>query len=402
MREIPITKVWIEDDDVKAVLEPLRTGWLVQGPCVAEFEDRFARYTGASYAVATSSCTSALHISLAAAGVRPHDEVVVPAFTWVATANAVEYLGARPVFCDIDLDTFNVDVDRLADLITERTRAIVPVHLFGLAADMYPIRRLARWHDLRIVEDAACGLGATYHGTHVGATSSFACFSFHPRKAITTGEGGMIVTSSEESAALCRSLRDHGADRSGSRRDEQAERLLLPSYDRLGYNYRMMDLQGALGSAQMAKADAVRKRRIERARRYDELLESVAWLRRPVVPPDRAHAYQSYVCLFQPEAPTRRNAGRLHDGRNELMVELEARGVATRQGTHAVPALGLYAKKYGLEPGDFPNAWLADRLSLALPLYPQMTDAEQDYVVEQLESAYASTSAGRRSRAAAA
>lgn len=375
---------------MEAVLQPLRSGWVVQGPCVAEFEDKFARFTGARHAIATSSCTSALHLSLAAAGIGPGDEVLVPAFTWVGTANVVEYLGAQPVFCDINLDTFNLDVDQLPDLITERTRAIIPVHLFGLSADMYPIRRFARWHDLQVIEDAACGFGATYDGRHVGTFSHLGCFSFHPRKAITTGEGGMILTERDETAALCRSLRDHGASETDLARDAGRGSFLLPSYDNLGYNYRLTDLQGAVGSIQMDKAEAIQAGRVDRAHRYDELLKAASWLKTPVIPDGCQHAYQSYVCLFRPEPVSIRNVERLHERRNVFMTELESRGVATRQGTHAVVNQGYYRRRYDLRAEDFPNALLAEKLSIALPLFPQMTDAEQDYVVEQLLHAFES------------
>lgn len=390
MPNIPITKVWIDEAEMDSILEPLRSGWIVQGPYVAEFEEKFARFTGARHAIATTSCTTALHLSLAAAGIGAGDEVIVPAFTWVATANVVEYLGAKPVFCDVDLDTFNLDIDQLPDLITERSRAIIPVHLFGLAADMEPIRRVARWNDLQVIEDAACGFGATYKERHVGTLGHFGCFSFHPRKAITTGEGGMILTQSEDAAALCRTLRDHGANKTDLARHSSNGGFLLPSYDHLGYNFRMTDLQGALGSAQMDKAEKIQQARVERARRYNQLLKSTSWLTTPTVPQGREHAYQSYVCLFRPEKVSLNNVDRLHHRRNALMMELESRGIATRQGTHAVTTQGYYRRKYGTKPEDYPNAYLAERLSLTLPVYPQMTDEEQDYVVDQLHHVFES------------
>lgn len=385
---IPITRVVFDDAELAAVQEPLKTGWVVQGPHVAAFEKKFAAFTGAAHAVACSSCTTGLHMALAVAGVGPGDEVVVPAFTWVSTANVVEYLGGRPVFCDVDLATFNLDVAQLAEKITPRTRAIIPVHLFGLAADMDPILALARQHGLAVVEDAACGFGAYYRGRHVGTLGDFGCFSFHPRKAITTGEGGMVLTRSEEAASLCRILRDHGADRTDLARHSGKAGFLLAAYNHLGYNYRMTDLQGALGSVQMDKAEQIQAARTHRARRYDRLLEGLPWLRRPAVPDGYVHGYQSYVCLFQPEPPSLASVERLHARRNALMLALEARGIATRQGTHAVTTLGYYQKKYGIRDEDYSNAYLADRLSLTLPLYAQMTDEEQDEVVRVLQEVY--------------
>ena len=391
MRKIPITQVLLDDAEMAAIVEPLRTGWIVQGPFVAEFEQKFARFTHTSHAMATTSCTTAMHVALAAAGIRPGDEVIVPAFTWVATANVVEYLGAKPVFCDVDLDTFNIDVGQAASLVTSRTRAIMPVHLFGLSADMQPIMELAARHHLKVIEDAACGFGAYYFGTHVGGIGDFGCFSFHPRKAITTGEGGMIVTNDADAAALCRTLRDHGASRSDLSRHSGSGGFLLPAYDHLGYNYRMTDMQGAMGSMQMDKADLIQKKRTERARRYYELLEGLSWLKPPVVPSGSIHGFQSFVCLFQPESVSLANVERLHAQRNDLMMKLESVGIATRQGTHAVTSQGFYREKYGIRREDYPNAYLAESLSLTLPVYPQMTDDEQDYVVEHLIHVFDST-----------
>jgi dTDP-4-amino-4,6-dideoxygalactose transaminase len=371
-----------------AVVEPLKSGWLVQGPYVSEFETKFARYTGAEHAIATTSCTTAMHIALAAAGIGPGDEVIVPAFTWIATANVVEYLGATPVFCDIELDTFNIDVNRAKELITPRTRALMPVHLFGLPANMDAIGKLAAEHGLTVVEDAACGFGAWYKGRHVGNFGHYGCFSFHPRKAITTGEGGMILAGDTKAAELCRTLRDHGASKTDLARHQSSSAFLLPSFDHLGYNYRMTDLQGAVGSMQMDKASYIQEQRTARARRYDQMLNGLTWLRTPMTPKGSVHGFQSYVCLFRPEAPTLGNLESLHSRRNDLMAKMEAAGVSTRQGTHAVTSQGYYANKYGVRKEDFPNATIAEGLSLTLPVYPQMTDDEQDYVVEQLFGAY--------------
>jgi dTDP-4-amino-4,6-dideoxygalactose transaminase len=382
--KIPITKPVFGDIELAAVQEPLKSGWIVQGPRVAEFEQRFAQYTGAACAVATTSCTTALHLALIALGVGPGDEVIVPAFTWVATANVIEMQRAQPVFADIELDTFNIDPSQLQRQITARTKAIMPVSLFGLSAAMDPIMDLAKRHGLKVVEDAACAVGALYNGQHAGTRADIGCFSFHPRKAITTGEGGMIITAREDIAQLVRSLRDHGASTSDLARHLGARSYVMPEFDILGYNYRMTDLQGALGVVQMNRLASILDGRTRVAARYDQHLRRLDWLRRPVVPEDCQHSYQSYVCLFQPERPTLANVDRLRVARNALMGRLETAGVATRPGTHAVHLLGYYHKKYGLSPEAFPNALFADHLSLALPIYPQMTDAEQDFVLEQL------------------
>ena len=205
---VPIARTALTEDEIQSVLAPLRSGWLVQGPKVREFEEKWSAFTGAKHSIAVTSCTTGLHLSLAALGFGPGDEAIVPAFTWIATANVVEHLGGTVVFCDIDPRTFNLDVKQLASRIGPKTRAIIPVHLFGLAADMDPIMAMARQHDLRVVEDAACGFGSLHNGRHVGTIGDTGCFSFHPRKAITTGEGGMITTQDDALAERLRRLRD--------------------------------------------------------------------------------------------------------------------------------------------------------------------------------------------------
>lgn len=385
MRQIPITRPFFGPEELQAVQRPLESEWVVQGPYVREFESRFASYTASSHAAATSSCTTALQVAAAALELKPGDEVIVPAFTWVSTANVVEYFGAKPVFCDVDLETFNIDVARCEALVTDRTVGIVPVHLFGLAADIDGVLELAERKGLWVIEDAACGFGAWHKGRHVGTFGTFGAFSFHPRKSITTGEGGMVTTADARLDELVRSLRDHGASRSDRERHVSGGAFLLAEYPYLGFNVRMTDIQGALGCAQMDRADWILTRRRELAARYDALLAQVDWLRTPVVPSDGVHGYQAYVCLFAPEEPTLGNLGDLHLRRNRLMQELEEQGIATRQGTHAAALTRYYAEKYSLELEQFPVAAVAERLSLTLPLYPQMTEEEQDTVVSALQ-----------------
>lgn len=382
--KIPISKPYFGEEERLAIQEPLETGWVVQGPKVAEFENLFAAYTGASHAMATTSCTTALHLALIALGVGPGDEVIVPAFTWVATANVVEMQGARPIFVDIELDTFNIDVDKIEKAITPRTKVIMPVSLFGISAPMKPIMEIARKHGLKVVEDDACGTGAWYHDAHAGTLADAGCFSFHPRKAITTGEGGMVITNNGEMAERIRSLRDHGASKSDLARHLGARSYLLPDFNVVGYNYRMTDFQGALGVAQMHRLEWILEQRTARAHVYDKALVDIPWLRAPVLPAGYRHGYQSYVCLFQPEQPSLSNVDRLHANRNKLMDELEGQGIASRPGTHAVHMLGFYREKYSIKPEDFPNAFLADQLTLSLPLYAQMTGDEQEFVIESI------------------
>jgi perosamine synthetase len=385
---VPISRPSFGPEEADAVRAPLESGWIVQGPRVAEFEEAFGGYVGVEHAVATTSCTTALHLAVAILGLKPGDEVIVPAFTWVSTANVVEYMGATPRFCDVALDSFNIDPALIEEQVTPRTVGIIPVHLFGLCAEMDPVGVLAETHGLWIVEDAACALGAWQGGEHAGTLGDLGAFSFHPRKSITTGEGGMLTTARADWAEAAESLRDHGAGRSDLSRHEQPHGFLLSDFDRLGYNYRMTDLQGALGCVQMERADWILDERRRRAGLYDEALAGLDWLLTPGVPEGNVHGYQSYVCLFRPEEPSLENVDRLFDARNRVMAAMERNGIATRQGTHAAALTGFYSGKYGLRREDFPNAALAERLSLALPLYPDMTDADQELVVSEMMRAF--------------
>jgi perosamine synthetase len=379
MTNIPIAKPLFGPEEIAAVAAALESGWIVQGPRVAEFEKLFSIFADVGHALACSNGTTALHLACSALRLGPDEEVIVPAFTWVATPNAIVYCGATPIFCDIDLATYNIDPRAIESLITPRTRGILPVHLFGLPAEMDAIRDIAKRRDLWIVEDAACAMGATLGGKHVGAFGDAATFSFHPRKSITTGEGGMVTTDREEVAAAVRSLRDHGV---APRRGEPS--FLLPDYSEIGFNYRMTDVQGAIGCVQMDRAEAILSGRRERAHMYDVELADLPWLRRPIVPDGMTHGYQAYVCMFAPEEPGLHNVDQLEGRRNALMTALDARGISTRQGTHAPVLQSVYRKRFGTRSEMFPNAVLAEKLSLALPLYPQMTNDDQRRVVDAL------------------
>lgn len=385
---VPIARTSLLESEIQSVMEPLRSGWLVQGPKAREFEDKWSAFTGAKHSIAVTSCTTGLHLSLAAMGILPGDEVIVPAFTWIATANVVEHLGAKVVFCDIDLDTFNLDVQQLALLVTNKTKAILPVHLFGMAADMEAINAFAKQHQLWVVEDAACGFGSRYHEKHVGTLGHTGVFSFHPRKAITTGEGGMITTQDDELAAKLRRLRDHGAAMSDLQRHLGARPYLLADHPDAGYNQRMTDLQAALGAAQMDRATDIVRERQYLAQRYDEAFATLAWLRTPVQRAGYEHGYQSYPCMFQPESVNTDTVSRINERRNAWMDKLQKLGISTRPATHAVHMLTFYRAKYKIKPQDFPNAYAANHCSISLPLFHGMTVDEQDYVIEQvLESA---------------
>ncbi|QNI75214.1 perosamine synthetase protein family [Synechococcus sp. MVIR-18-1] len=387
--KVPIARTGLTEDEIQSVLVPLRSGWLVQGPKVREFEQAWSSFTGADHSIAVTSCTSALHMSLAALGFGPGDEAIVPAFTWISTANVVEHLGGRVVFADIDLSTFNIDPAGIESLITPRTKAILPVHLFGLSADMHVINEIAQKNNLWVVEDAACGFGSTFHGRHVGTLGNTGCFSFHPRKAITTGEGGMITTNDSLLAESLRRLRDHGAAMSDLQRHLGPKPYLLADHPDAGYNQRMTDLQAALGVAQMHRADAIVAERRQLAERYDLAFSELNWLQTPKVSLGCSHGYQSYPCLFEPEllstalkTSDQALLGQIKERRNAWMETLQQKGISTRPATHAVHMLSFYRDKYHLNPEQFPAAQAANDCSVSLPLFHGMSSEEQTYVID--------------------
>lgn len=382
--KVPIARTSLSQMEIQSVLEPLESGWLVQGPKVKEFEEKWSLFTGAKHSIAVTSCTSALHLSLAALGFSTNDEAIVPAFTWISTANVVEHLGGKTVFCDISLKDFNLDVRALEECITPRTKAILPVHLFGFPADIEPIQSIAKKYNLWIVEDAACGFGAKYNEQHVGTFGDTGCFSFHPRKSITTGEGGMVTVENDELANYIRRLRDHGASMSDLQRHLGPRPYLLSDHPDAGYNQRMTDIQGALGSAQMDRADSIIAERKHLASVYDEAFKDLQWLQTPIRANRYSHGYQSYPCLFHPEPICLESISRIHTARNNWMDSLQQQGISTRPATHSVHMLSYYNKKYGLEPEHYINAYAANHCSISLPLFNGMSCSEQSYVIERV------------------
>lgn len=374
-RNIDISHPDTGEEEWQALKEPLMTGWLTQGPKVEAFEKAFAKRHGVKYAFATTSCTTALHLILTALGIGPGDEVIVPAFTWVSTANVVLYCGATPVFVDVDRTTFNIDVAQISKKLNKRTKAILPVHLFGLCADIDAIAEAAP--GISIIEDAACASGSGYKGRSAGSLGVAAAFSFHPRKSITTGEGGMVTTNNKELAEKVNSLRNHGASLSEEERHHGSQPYILPDFNLLGFNYRMTDLQGAVGMVQLSKLDRYIEERRRRANYYTEELTDVSWLRTPFVPVGYLHGWQGYVCYI--------DESRSPMPRNELMKTLYAKGIHTRPGTHAVHMLGLYRRGFGFTQEDFPGARDCDRYSMAIPLHNRMVAEDYEYVVKAIK-----------------
>lgn len=374
-RSIAISLPATGEDEWQAIREPLTTGWLTQGPKVAAFEQAFAARHGVAHALATTSCTTGLHLILAGLNIGPGDEVVVPAFTWVATANVVVYCGATPVFADVDRVTYNIDPVDVARRITPRTKAVIAVHLFGLCADMEALRAVVPSH-IPIIEDAACAAGANYKGTSAGGLGTAAAFSFHPRKSITTGEGGMVTTNDPGLAEVANMLRNHGASISEEQRHNGPRPYLLPEFNLLGFNYRMTDLQGAVGLVQLEKLDRFIAERAQWASYYARELAALDWIRLPSEPAGGRHAWQAYVLYVDPhKAPL---------SRNSIMQGLLAAGVSTRPGTHAVHMLGYYARRFGLKPDDYPGARDCNNHMMAIPLHNRMTAEDYAYVVEVL------------------
>ncbi len=393
LMNVPIARTGLTELEIQSVLEPLRSGWLVQGPKVREFEQSWSSFTGARHSIAVTSCTAGLHLSLAALGFGPGDEAIVPAFTWISTANVVEHLGGRVVFADIDLASFNINPAGLEELITPRTKAILPVHLFGLAADMNAINTIARRHGLWVVEDAACGFGASFQDRHVGTFGNTGCFSFHPRKAITTGEGGMITTNDDQLAERLRRLRDHGAALSDLQRHLGPKPFLLSDHPDAGYNQRMTDLQAALGAAQMQRANAIVSERRQLATNYERAFADLHWLRTPTVPLDYGHGFQSYPCLFEPnhvyqaiQNCDQHQLNAIHKRRNACMELLQQQGVSTRPATHAVHMLSYYRDKYGFRPEQFSAAQAANDCTISLPLFHGMRTEELQYVIDTVRA----------------
>jgi dTDP-4-amino-4,6-dideoxygalactose transaminase len=371
---IPVMKPWLGDEEAAAAAEAVTSGWVAQGPRVRAFELEFAGRVGAPEGVAVSNCTTGLHLALHLLGVGAGDEVVVPSFSFIATANAARYVGATPVFADVDLVTGNLTAETVAAVLTERTRAVIVVHQAGVPADTRPLYALLESRGIAVVEDAACAIGSTLYGAPVGAGIDLGVFSFHPRKLVTTGEGGMLVTRNPEWAIRARRLREHGT--SASAADRHANGSVAPEqYLEFGFNFRMTDVQAAIGRVQLGRLDAMIARRRELADRYRELLADLPGMRMVGDPAWGTTNYQSCWVLLPDGFPV---------SRDDLLIEFTRAGISPRRGIMAAHLEPAYA--------DLPRVELpvTERLtagSLILPLYHQMTEADQDRVVAVLREA---------------
>jgi perosamine synthetase len=388
---VPITKPSLGEEEARAPFDSIKSGWVTQGPKVAEFEKAVAAYVGAKHGVATTSCTTGLHLALATAGIGPGDEVIVPSFTFIASANAILYTGATVVFCEIDPKTFNIDPNDIEKRITKKTKAIMPIDQIGLSADMDAVNAIAKKHGLDVVEDAAPAIGedyypeasavrgdgagqrpAQYKGKKVGSNAHQTVFSFHPRKVITTGEGGMITTDDDAFADRARKLRAHGMSVSDLDR-HTSDRVIIEEYPELGFNYRMTDIQASIGLVQLRRLDELLRIRREKAQRYNAELAEVKGLEVPFVPKYASHTYQSYCLRLTKDC-------RLD--REDLMTNLLRRGIATRRGVMASHLEKTYTDRIGKV--SLPVTEQATRSTMLIPLYASLTDEEQSWVIESL------------------
>ncbi len=376
---IPVAIPFLGEEEADAARRAILSGWVTQGPEVAAFEQEFAQFVGAENACAVSSCTTALHLALLAVGVKPGDEVITVSHSYIATANSVRYCGAIPVFIDILPDTFNLDPTQIEPAITPKTKAILCVHQMGMPCDLAPILAIARRHELFVIEDAACAIGSEilWEGTWqaIGLPhGDIACFSFHPRKVITTGDGGMLTTANPDWDQQFRLLRQHGMSIPDTVR-HQSKTVTFESYPVLGYNYRMTDIQAAIGREQLKRLPAITKRRRELGASYQQILSSIPGLKTPVETSDRRSNWQSY-CVRLPEGCDQR----------QVMQAMLERGVATRRGIMCVHREPAYASSDQLSSIQFPLqvSEQAQDQCILLPLYPQMTQSQQEYVAETL------------------
>ncbi|HXX21331.1 MAG TPA: DegT/DnrJ/EryC1/StrS aminotransferase family protein [Candidatus Acidoferrum sp.] len=372
---VPFSRALIEEDEISAVVDVLRSGWLTTGARVREFESAFARYTGATHAVAVSSCTAALHLALAATNLKAGDEVIIPAMTFASTGEVVCYFNAQPVLVDCERGTYHLDPKEFEGAITSRTRAVIPVHFSGYARNMDAILEIARKRNITVIEDAAHALPSRYEGRMVGKLGDITCFSFYATKTLTTGEGGMVTTENEEYADRIRILSLHGISKDAWKRYTSAGSW---RYDILevGYKYNLTDIQAAIGLVQLAKCDAMQSARAALAGRYGRGLAPLDAFQTPVVPSNATSAWHLYVVNVDSSA--------LRIDRNRVIEELKNRGVGT--SVHFIPLHlhSLYQKRLGYHNGQFPNAEERFASAISIPLYAAMADEECDRVIESL------------------
>lgn len=364
MKNIPLSSPFIEDDDIKAVVDVLKTRWLSLGPKLAEFEKKFAEFIGTNYAVAVNSGTSALHLAVKSLGIGPGDEVIVTPFSFVASANCVLFEGATPVFVDIEPETFNIDPKKIEKKITSKTKAIIPVDVFGRPSDKEAIMKIAKKHSLKVIEDSAEALAATYKGKNVGTFGDCAIFAFYPNKQMTMGEGGVLVTDNKEVYDLCASYRNQGRGADGEWHE----------YIRLGYNYRITDIQCALGISQLKKISAILEKREKVAAEYAKRLGKIKGIKLPF-DSTKDLKVSWFVYVIQIDSS---------ENKELFMQELKKRGVECSAYFQPIHLMKFYNERFGFKQGDFPVCEAIAKTTIALPFYTSMKTEDIDYVCKQI------------------
>lgn len=373
---IHFTQPLFGKEEKKEVLDALSSGWVTLGPRTKQFEEDFAKYVGAKYAIAVTSCTAGIHISLIAAGIKPGDEIITSPFTFVASVNPIIHLGAKPVMVDIDPVTFNIDPDKIEEKITKRTKAILPVHYGGQAADMDKILRIAKKHNLKVIEDAAHASGSSFGKKKIGTHGDLVNFSFHPVKNMSTGDGGMITTNNEEYASLLMMLRLHGMSKDAWKR-HSATGSWRYDIEMPGYKYNMTDISAALGIQQLKKLDGFIKTRQDYAMVYDHAFSDIPEITIPVKAKNRDHIYSLYTILL--------DTSNLKISRDEIVDELKKAQIGVSVYFIPVHLFSYYKNTYKYKVGNFPQAEAVFEKIISLPLYPKMSPSDLKYVIKTLK-----------------
>ncbi|MES2681001.1 MAG: DegT/DnrJ/EryC1/StrS family aminotransferase [Bacteroidota bacterium] len=374
--KIPVAKPYLGKEEAQNAYDTILTNWVTQGPRVQEFEENFAAYVGSKYAVALSNCTTALHLAMIVAGVKAGDEVICPSMSYIATANSILYVGAKPVFAEVESTTYNIDASHAEKLITPKTKAILIVHQIGLPADIDAFKKLCEKHKLQLIEDAACAAGSAYKGHKIGYHSDLVCFSFHPRKVITTGDGGMITTNNEAYYNRLKLLRQHGMS-VNDRVRHNSTKVIIEDHLEVGYNYRLTDIQAAVGIKQLERLDWIIEERRKIAHKYQDAFKNLEFLRLPVEPEGYFTNWQSYVVYLKPGSPVKRN---------DLMQMMLDKGISTRRGVMTTHRESAY--KDTKLVAELPVSVDASDNSIVLPLYVPMKDEEIEYVIENIKSVF--------------
>lgn len=364
---ISLARPYFDSEELHEIKKVLDSGWVSQGPKAKEFEDKVADYVGAKYAIAVTNCTAALHLALLSLGVGQGDEVLVADYTFPATGHSVLYCGAKPVFVDVNTDTYNINCDNIEEQITESTKAIIPVHTFGQPAEMDKIVKIAHDYNLKIVEDAACSLGAKYRNKYAGTIGDVGCYSFHARKGITTGEGGMVVTDDKNLAEKLKYLSVFGMKSAWDREKYQVP--TIPEFLDVGYNYKMSDITAAVGVAQLKKIDKIIEKKEKLAKYWNEQLEDIDFISKPYVENNVRHVYQSYVTLIDKRK-----------SRNKLISILAKHGIQTQIGTYASHIQPVYNSRH-----KCPNSLDIFNRAMALPLYYTLEEEDIDFITKTIK-----------------